>query len=109
MNEIKVNVYGESGKIEKTCIAKTTTIKFGTIRAIMRLLQIDTMNDTSEVVSAVYGAWGELVRLLNDCFPDMTEKDWDSVPVMEVVSTVLEILKSSFSDLRLIQGNGSKN
>ena len=105
MNEIKVNVYGDNNEIIKTCTAKTASIKFGTIRAIMRVLNVESINDTTELLKTVYGAWGQLVKLLNDCFPDMSEEDWDNVPLPEVYSAVLQILKSSFSTMTKITGN----
>lgn len=109
MNDIKINVYDKKGEIVKTCTAKTASIKFGTVRAIMRLLQIDKIDDTSQMFSAVYGAWEQLINLLGDCFPDMKEEDWDNVPVAEVLEVLIEILKSSFADMKLIQGKNSKN
>lgn len=105
MNEIKVNVYDDNGEVVKTCSANVVKIRFGTIRAIMKVLNIESVNDTAELLKAVYDAWGQLVKLLNDCFPEMTEEEWDSVPVNEVYSVVLQILKSSFDQMTKATGN----
>lgn len=105
---ISVNVYDNNGEILKTCKARTANIKFGTVRALMRLLNIDKMDDTSEMLSAVYGAWSEVTRLLSECFPEMSEEDWDNVPVSEVLSALLGILKSSFGAMKEIQVGGAE-
>lgn len=105
---ITVNVYADNGEIVKTCKARTASIKFGTIRALMRLLNVEKMEDTSEMLGAIYDAWGEVIRLLNDCFPEMENEDWDNVPVSEVLSVLLGIIKSSFSEMKNIQVGGSE-
>lgn len=103
MNEIKVNVYNDDNEVVKTYTASAAKIKFGTIRAIMALLNVESINDTSELLKTVYGAWGQLVRLLNNCFPEMTEEEWDNVPVEEVYLVVMSILRASFSQMGQIK------
>lgn len=103
MNEIIVNVYDDNNEVVKTYTASVAKIKFGTIRAIMALLNVERVNDTSELLKTVYAAWGQLVRLLNNCFPEMTEEEWDNVPVEEVYLVVMQILRSSFAQMGQIK------
>jgi len=104
-NEIKVNVYGDKGEVLKTYTASAIKIRFGTVRALMKVLNIEKVNETGELLSQIYSAWEQLVKLLGDCFPEMTEEEWDNVPVAEVYMIVIEILKASFAQMNSIGGS----
>lgn len=99
---MKLNVYGKDNEVVKTCEAKEIDLKFGTIRSLMKLLKIDDINDTGELLKVVYSAWDQLVEVLEDVFPDMEEEDWDNVKLNELIPTILAILKSSFAQILTI-------
>lgn len=108
--EIKLNVYDDDGQVVKTCKAQPVKFKFGTIRSLMKLLNIDDINDTSDLLGTIYGAWDQLTKVLSQCFPDMEEEDWDNVNLDELVPAVLTILKFSFANILSIpQDKNSKN
>lgn len=100
--EIKLNVYDEENKIVKTSTAEVIELKFGPIRKLMKLLNVDDINDTAQLLKAVYGAWDELTKILNKCFPDMTDEDWDNVKLQELIPALVAILKYSFSEMLTI-------
>lgn len=104
-----LNVYDENNEVVKTVEATDLTIKFGTIRSLMKLLNIDDIDDTANLLKVVYDAWEELTKILNQCFPDMEENDWDNVRLDELVPTVINILKGSFSSILTIPNNNTKN
>lgn len=97
--ELTLNVYDEKGEVKKTCKAQTLDLEFGTIRALMKILNIDSVNDTGELLSTLYGAWEQIVEVLGKCFPEMNEADWEHVKVKELIPAVMGILKSSFTDI----------
>ena len=95
-------------KVVKTATAEVTELKFGSIRSLMKLLKVDDINDTAQLLKVVYGAWEQLTKILNGCFPDMTDEDWDNVKLNELVPAILQILKTSFTSILKIP-NDSKN
>lgn len=97
--ELKLNVYDDNDNVIKTVEATDLTITFGTVRNLMKLLKIDDIEDTANLLKVVYEAWEELIKILNKCFPDMEEKDWDNVRLDELVPMVIELLKGSFSHM----------
>ena len=99
---IKLNVYDDEGKVLKTVSAEKVKLKFGAIRSIMELLNVENIEDTASLLKTVYGAWGQLTRILTKCFPDMTEADWENVELSELVPAVIEILRYSFSEILTI-------
>ena len=97
--KIELNVYDATGAIVKTSSARLIDIEFGTIRAIMKLLKVETIDDVSEMLETVYEAWDQLVVVLSQIFPDMDYDDWDHVKVRELVPAVIQILRFSFSEI----------
>jgi flagellin-specific chaperone FliS len=109
MNELTLNVYDDENKVVKTSKAELVELKFGAIRKLMKLLNIDNINDTAELLKTVYSAWDQLTKILNSCFPDMTEDDWDNVKVSELIPVLITILKYSFTQMLTIPADSSKN
>ena len=94
-NTIKLNVYDENDKVIKTATAKMVKIKFGTIRAIMKLVKVESLDNTKELLQTVSDVWDKLIEILSKCFPDMTEEDWEYVDVMELIRVVMAIIRFS--------------
>ena len=99
MGELILNVYDDEDKVVKTSKAEIVDLKFGSIRRLMKLLNIDDMNNTAELFKTVYSAWDQITRVLNSCFPDMTDDDWDNVKVSELMPVLISILKYSFTKI----------
>ena len=108
MEKMTINVYGINDKIVKTCEAKVVDLKFGTIRKLMKLLKIDDIENTSELLKVVYSAWDEITVVLDQCFPDMEDDDWDNVKVNELLPVIVNIAKSAFAEM-LTLPTSSKN
>lgn len=109
MEKIIINVYNDENEVVKTCEAKIIDIKFGTIRKLMDLLKIDDINDTSELLKTVYGAWDQITRVLDQCFPDMEEEDWDGVLVNELLPVILQIARATFGEMLKVPKTNPKN
>jgi hypothetical protein len=102
MTEFKLNVYDDEGNVIKTCSAVPAHFKFGAIRSLMELLNIDSIEDTTGLLKTIYSAWNELIMILNQCFPDMEYDDWENIPLDELVPTTMSILKYSFGEIMKI-------
>lgn len=106
--KLQINVYAEDGSIKKTCEAQTVELEFGTIRALMKLLNVDGIDDTGKLLNILYGAWEQLTGILGEIFPEMEEDDWDHVKLKELLPTVIMVLKYSFQEILTIPQD-SKN
>ena len=104
MKEMKVtlNVYNDQDEIIKTVSAEPVKFKFGAIRSLMELLQIEDTATTADLLKTVYNAWNELTKILNKCFPEMNNEDWDNVELNELIPATLSILRYSFDELLTI-------
>lgn len=108
MEKLLLNVYDNEDNIVKTSTAELIELKFGSIRKLMKLLNIDNIDDTSELLKVLYGAWEQITKVLTGCFPDMTDEDWDNVKVSELIPVLMGILKYSFTQMLTIPTD-SKN
>ena len=97
--KITLNVYDEDDNVVKTVSATPVKFKFGAIRSLMELLNIEDTESTTDLLKTVYGAWNELTKILSKCFPDVSYEEWDYVELNELVPAVLQILQYSFGEI----------
>jgi hypothetical protein len=105
---LKLNVYDEKDEIKKTVEAHFVEIRFGTIKKLLAVLEVDQIDDTSELLKVLYGSWKTVTDVLSKVFPEMEEDDWDGVKLSELLPVVVAILKGSFAHILSIPTN-SKN
>jgi hypothetical protein len=94
--DLSIKIYDEKDNVLKEAKAKTVDLRYGTVRSIMELLNVDNINDTAELLRAINGAWGQLTGVLSKIFPEVEESDWDNVKIGELLPVVIAILKDSF-------------
>jgi len=102
---ILLNVYDDNDNIVKQAEATPVSIKYGAVRKIMKLLKVDKVENTVDILTTVSEVWEELTVILSKCFPDMTEDDFDNVKLEELIPAVIAILRMSFSKLGEIPSN----
>lgn len=101
--ELKLNIYDEDGKtIEKTYISKDYNVSFGVIRKFMKLMNIDKLENKTEVLSLIMGAWEQFATVLSGFFPDVQEDEWDRVSLEEIVDLIIDIAMSIVSKIAKI-------
>ena len=100
--EIKLKVYKEDGSILKECTAQTCEIYFGTVRKLMKLVTVDERDKTAQIPGVVASAWDDVTKIISECFPEITEEDWDHVKLNELLPVVLAILKDTFAEMMAI-------
>lgn len=108
MDELKLNVYDDNDEIIKTVKAQIVELRFGTVRSLMELLKVDSIDDTGELLKTVYTAWDRITKILQKVFPDMEENDWENIKLTELIPVIILILKNSFMQILTIPTD-SKN
>ena len=99
---MKLNVYNKDGEIIKTVEGRNIDIKFGHIRSIMKLLNVENIDDTYDLLNSVYYAWEKLTEILSECFPEMEEDDWENIRIKELIPELIQIIKDSFAEILTI-------
>jgi hypothetical protein len=68
----------------------------------MALLEIEDINDVGALLKTVYGAWDQVIKVLSECFPDMTDDDCDNVKVNELIPTTVALVKAMIAKMLTI-------
>lgn len=106
---LKLNIYDKTGKeVIKTVEADTFDLMFGTIVKLMDLLKLEDIDNNLEILKVIYGAWNEITDVLSTVFPSMTDEDWKTVKVKELIPVIIEIGKFAIADALAIPTD-SKN
>lgn len=96
MKNITINVYERDMKtVKKTLIASEYELSFGTIRKLMKLLNIESAEDSFELLRIIHEAWDEITEVLDLVFIEATEDDWNNVKVAELLPALVQISKYS--------------
>ena len=106
---ITLNVYeNDMITVKKECVANTIKLPFGLIRKLMKLFNVDKLEDTAQILNIVMTSWDDVVAVLERVFPDIEESEWDNVDTTELVQVIFKVLKFSFAEMLKIPTN-SKN
>ena len=100
--ELFLTIYDNDGNEVRTEEAQMIDIKFGTIRGLMKLLNIEKVSETPELLSMMIEVWDELIKLLSYIFPNITDEEWDNVSLNELLPLVVDVIKMSFSKMLTI-------
>lgn len=107
---LTLNIYDKSGKeVVKVLKSSTYDLMFTTIRKIMAILKVESLDNNVEILKIICEAWDEVVDVLSAVFPDAEESDWDGVKVKELVPVVMDIAKFAITDALTIPSKNSKN
>ena len=68
----------------------------------MKLLNVDNIDDTYDLLNSVYSAWEKLTEILSECFPEMEEDDWENIRIKELIPELIQIIKDSFAEILTI-------
>lgn len=113
---LKLNIYGkENGKItiEKTYTADTYSLMFGTMEDIVKLIDVEKLQNgnvnqtefVGAVAQIVVGSMDILKPILCDIFEGLTEDEIRKTKVSEIVPIVIDIFKSAMNEMGLLQKN----
>lgn len=119
--ELKLNIYDEQENIIKTYTRNSYSVRMRLLKDIISTLQLDTLSkvlsaDTKEsnmalveiVGSFVTNAYDKVQELMMSVFPGLTDEEYLDVHLDEVIQTVINLVKFSFSTISLA-GSGGKN
>ena len=101
-NEIKIKIYNNKGEVTKEETAQPLNLRFGTVRRLMELLNIENAVDTGDLIKTVYAAWDDVREILGECFPNVTADEWENVRVNELFPVIILIIKATFSEMMKI-------
>ena len=113
---LKLNIYGkENGKltIEKTYTADGYSLMFGTMEDIVRLIDVEKLQngDTSQpefvgaVAQIVVGSMDIVKPILCEIFEGLTEDELRNTKISEIVPVVIDVFNCAMKEMGLLQKN----
>lgn len=105
MSTLSLNIYSAADKnvIEKTYTAESYDLMLGTVEDIMQLIDVDKMNDNTEITKLVIKGYSKLKPFIKDVFNGVTDDELNRVKVKELIPTFIEIFKSIIDDLDILK------
>lgn len=98
MRKITLNIY-EKGKVVTTHSTDSADIMYGTVEDLLDAINLDNLEDVTEIAKTVRKAMPLIKPLLFDVFPDMTEEELRKTKIKELISCVMQIVKTQIEDL----------
>lgn len=98
--KLLLKVYDDNDNVIKEVKADMVRIKFGTIKKIFELSNIDNLGTMEEMLKVVSGAWNAFKTVLGKVFKGMTDDDWDGVYIEDLIPLVYKILIVSMVEIK---------
>ena len=93
MAQIELNVYKKNSKkeIEKTYSVEGYELMLGTVEDFMTIIDAEKLGDNIEAAKMMLKCYKQLMPLLKDIFPDITDDELKRVKVNELVGTFMQV------------------
>lgn len=110
--ELKLNIYNKRN-IEKTYVAETYDLMFGTVEDLIEIIDLDKLQTGSDVEiiklvgNVVIHGLDIIKPLLKDIFEGLTDEELKRTKVKEISAVLVNIVKFAVSEIG--KGTNSKN
>lgn len=90
---IYLNIYDkeDKNKVEKVYTAQGYDLMLGTVEEFMNVIDLDKLNDNTEVAKMIVKGFSKIKYLLHDVFPEATEDELSRTRISDLVETILQI------------------
>lgn len=106
MSTLKLNIYKNQDEIERTAMAESYDLMFGTAEDVLNIFDPDKMTSQMDIAVTVFKCFRELKPLLQDIFPDITDDELKRIKIKELVPLFYDICKNIADDIKLLsRGN----
>ena len=93
MAQIELKVYKENDKkiIEKTYTADGYELMLGTVEDFMSIIDVEKLGDKTEATKMLFKCYKQLIPLIKDIFPEVTDAELRHVKVPELVEMFMQV------------------
>ena len=108
MTEITLNIYKATDKneVEKTYKTKGYKLMYGTVKDFMAIIDLDKIDDQTEVAKMILKGYDQIEPLILDIFPDLLEEELRRTGVDDIVAVIIQTGKAIAENLNLLKGKG---
>lgn len=92
MAKIELNIYdNETKELKKTYSVDSIDLMFGTVEDILAVVDLDKLDNNTEVAKMIVKGWSQLKPFLKDIFPGLTDEDIKGVKINEMIPVFMQI------------------
>lgn len=105
MTEITLNIYKATDKneIEKTYKTKGYKLMYGTVKDFLSIIDLDKIDDQTEIAKMVLKGYDQIEPLILDIFPELLEEELRRTGVDDIVSVIIQTGKAVGESLGLLK------
>lgn len=106
--ELKLNIYGNNGAVEKTFVTESYKLKMKILKRFIEVVDLKTLSalltgvDNEEENKKLVGEIGKMISgsyeifqdLILSVFPEMKEEEFEEVALDDLAVCIIKILKS---------------
>lgn len=105
---MKLNIY--KGKtIVKTYEVDNYDLTYGVIEDIVEIVDGKDLENKNDLVNVAIDSFHLLRPLLKEVFDGLTDDELRTVKIRELIVVIVELIKASISNLKMITGDDVKN
>lgn len=105
---MKLNIY-QGKTIVKTYECDNYDLTYGVIEDVIEIVDGKDLENKSDLVNVAIDSFHLLRPLLKEVFDGLTDDELRTVKVRELIVVIVELIKESVANLKMITGNDVKN
>ena len=109
MAKIKLDIYDkfDKTKIEKTLEVEGYDLMMGTIDDFVAIIDLDKINDRTEVAKMAAKGYKQIKPLIMDIFPELQDEDYRNIKMNDLIRLIVQIGTSIMDNMDILKS--SKN
>ena len=105
---MKLNIY--SGKnIVKTYEVDNYDLTYGVIEDVVEIIDGKDLENKNDLINVAIDSFHLLRPLLKEVFDGLTDDELRTVKIRELIVVIVELIKASITNLKMITGNDVNN
>lgn len=109
MAMIKLDIYDkhDKTKVEKTLEVEGYDLMMGTIDDFVAIIDLDKINDRTEVAKMAAKGYKQIKPLIMDIFPELQDEDYRNIKMNDLIRLIVQIGTSIMDNMDILKS--SKN
>lgn len=105
---MKLNIY-KGKEVVKTYEVDNYDLTYGVIEDIIEIIDGKDLENKNDLINVAIDSFHLLRPLLKEVFDGLTDDELRTVKIRELIVIIVELIKASVANLKMITGNDVKN
>ena len=105
---MKLNIY-HGNNIVKTYEVDSYDLTYGVIEDVVEIIDGKDLENKNDLINVAIDSFHLLRPLLKEVFDGLTDDELRTVKIRELIVVIVELIKASIANLKMITGDDLKN